>query len=259
MKQIIVGECVLQNIFNQVDPDVPREAEFEATVVRALNCLYKKYRCFRFTGGFHFEDNTYEPDLALVAKDLSHWFIIEVELSTHSFDRHVLPQVRTFQYGTPLAECSRILARELGINQQNAKSFMAYVPRSVAVIANKYIDSWSLKLQAHTIPLLTVSLFRTPDGSEAIEMNGRLDVLKENVGFAKFSTIDRSLLFQKDVHLPDGRIQMTDPSGNLGLWTVVRQGLNTWVTKEQGTPNLEDQSWLQLIRSYDGTLVLRKY
>lgn len=244
MKQIIVGECALQNIFNQLDPDIPREAEFEATVVRALTCLYKNYRCFRFTGGFHFEDNTYQPDLALVAKDLSHWFIIEVELSTHSFDRHVLPQVRTFQYGTPRSECSRILARELEIDQQHAENLVAYVPRSVAVIANKYINTWDLKLQAHTIPLLTVSLYRTSDGSEAIEMNGRLDVLRENIGFAKFSTIDRSLLFPKDVRLPDGQIQMTDPSGNSGLWTVARQGSTTWVTKEQGTPDLEDQSWL---------------
>lgn len=158
MKRIIVGECVLQNIFNQLDPDVPLEAEFEATVVRALTCLYKNYMCFRFTGGFQYDENTYQPDLALVAKDLSHWFVIEVELSTHSFDQHVLRQVKAFQYGTPRPECSRILARELEIDPQHAENFVAYVPRSVAVIANKYIDTWELKLQAHTIPLLTVSL-----------------------------------------------------------------------------------------------------
>lgn len=257
MRRIIVGDCLAKNIFNQMDPDIPLEAEFESVVVRALTCLYKGYRCFRFTGGFEYEGKCYEPDLALVASDYSHWFVIEVELITHSLDGHVMPQVRCFQYGTPKPECSIILARELGISHEHAKSIVEYVPRSVAVIANRHNETWEIKLQAHTIPLLTVALFRTPDGGEAIELNGRLDVLKENLGFGTYSSIDRSLLFSDIIRLPEGQVQITDPNGTVGLWNVLRQGSAIWVTKDEGTPDIGDQSFLQLIRSFDGELVLR--
>ena len=56
MRRIIVGDCLAENIFNQMDPDIPLEGEFETVVVQALTCLYKDYRCFRFTGGFEYED-----------------------------------------------------------------------------------------------------------------------------------------------------------------------------------------------------------
>ena len=257
MRRFIVGECLAKNIFDQMDPDVPLEAEFASVVVRALTCLYKGYRCFQFTGGLEYEEKCYQPDLALVANDYSHWFIIEVELTTHNLERHVMPQVRTFRYGTPQPECSKILARELGISHEQAKSIVEYIPRSVAVIANKHHERWEVTLQAHTVPLLTVALFRTPDGSEAIELNGRLDVLKENIGFGTYSSIDRSLIFSAIVRLPEGQVQIIDPSGAVGLWIARRQGNATWVTKEQGTPDIDDQAFLQLIRSYDGELVLR--
>lgn len=107
------------------------------------------------------------------------------------------------------------------------------------------------------MPLLTVALFRTPDGSEAIELNGRLDVLKESIGFGTYSSIDRSLLFSTIVRLPESQVQITDPSGTVGLWNVRKQGNATWVTKDQGTPDIDDRNYLQLIRSYVGELVLR--
>lgn len=258
MKRLVVGECIIQNIFNLADPDVPMEAEFELMVVKALTCLYKEYQCFRFTGGFAYEDDCFRPDLALVAKDFSHWFVIEVELVSHSLEQHVLPQVRAFRYGEPLLDCSVILARELGLDIGRAKSLVEFLPRSVVVIANKHHDLWESKLQALAIQYLTVSSYHTSAGLEAIELSGQLNVLKENLGFGTYSSIDRSIRFTANTRLPDGQVQITDPTGNSGAWNVVRESGITWVTKELGTPDIEDQSFLQLIRSHDGRLVLKK-
>ena len=51
-----------------------------------------------------------KPDLALVANDLSHWFVVEVELLSHSLDGHVLPQMRCLKYGEPQLGCVEIIS-----------------------------------------------------------------------------------------------------------------------------------------------------
>jgi hypothetical protein len=257
MKRLMVGDCAVENIFALADPDVPLEAEFELTVMKVLGCLYKDYRCFRFTGGFEYDGKCFEPDLALVAKNYSHWFVIEVELVSHSLEQHVLPQVRTFHYGDPLPQCSTIMARELGLDRSNAESLMEFSPRSVVVIANRYHEQWESKLQAHSIQYLTVSSYHTASGVQAIELSGHLNVLKENLGFGTYSRVDRSFRFPASVMLPDGEVQITDPTGSLGVWNVVREGRIAWVTKVLGTPDIADLSFLQLIRSFDGRLLLK--
>lgn len=97
----------------------------------------------------------------------------------------------------------------------------------------------------------------TASGVQAIELSGHLNVLKENLGFGTYSRVDRSFRFPASVMLPDGEVQITDPTGSVGVWNVVREGRNAWVTKVLGTPDIADLSFLQLIRSFDGRLLLK--
>ncbi|MEX1041416.1 MAG: hypothetical protein WDZ51_12335 [Pirellulaceae bacterium] len=257
MKRLVIGECSFGSVFKMEDPDNPVEAEFTCTVVRALTCLFPGYRCIEFTGIFNYDDRGYRPDLALVAKDFSHWFIIEVELLSHSFDLHVLPQVIGFNYGNPRRECAEILSRSLEIPPDQARTFIEFVPRSVVVVANKYNSDWKVKLNTHGIQFLSVSSFRAGTGIEAIELNGNLDVVKEHLGFGLYLSTDRSIRFPATVRLPEGAVQITDLNGTPGIWHVVKQGIFTWLRKEKGTPSIEDKRLLQLMRSFDGSLVLR--
>src|SRR5689334_16688900 len=97
-------------------------------------CIYPNHNCFTFGGTFKLEDNVSRPDLALVAKDLSHWFVIEVELISHSLEGHVLPQVRTFRYGEPQRDCISVLSDALTLDRFQSEQFVHSVPRTVAVI-----------------------------------------------------------------------------------------------------------------------------
>ena len=106
------------NLFEIWDADAARETEFELIVAKALMCIYPAYHCFPFGGTFKLEDNISRPDIALVAKDMSHWFVIEVELVSHSLDGHVLPQIRTFRYGEPQPDCISVLSRELSMDRE---------------------------------------------------------------------------------------------------------------------------------------------
>lgn len=257
MKTLMIGSCAPDRVYRLADPDAPYEVEFEAAAVRVLSCLYSNYQCIVFTGGFRYEDRISRPDLALVANDFSHWFVIEVELASHSLTTHVLPQVTAFRYGEPLPDCATILERELAISAERARTLVAHVPRSVVVIANRRDQTWETSLAAHNVQYGVVSMFRTAEGTEAIEFDGTLEVWEQNLGFGTYSAIDRSLKFPTQVALPNGDVQIADSSGAPGTWNVRRDERFAWITKERGTPSIPDGAFVQLRRTYNGAISIK--
>lgn len=258
MTTILVGECARQNLFEIWDADAARETEFEFSVAKALICIYPEYHCFPFGGTFKLEDNISRPDIALVAKDMSHWFVIEVELVSHSLEAHVLPQIRTFRYGEPQPDCVSVLSRELGIDRSQIKTLLLTVPRTVAVIANRRHRDWGIALRSLEVQLLTVSVFNSPTGIQAIEIDGRLIAQQEHVGFGLYVATDRSLRFHQGVQLPDGEIMVDDFSGIGSIWTVTRDKSFAWATRNQGTPDLLNGTLVQMIRAFGGRFSIKQ-
>lgn len=219
--------------------------------------MFQNYHCVVFSGGFSHEGIIYRPDLALVARDYSHWFIVEVELTSHSLKEHVLPQVCGFRYGAPDQGCAKALATSLGIQELQGRTLLELVPYGVAVIINRDNPEWEVALRAHGIQLLVVSSYISAAGIEAIEVNGYLEVVRESLGFGEYVAAIRSLRFGVPIRIPKGRVQIRDLQGNLGWWRVVREGGNTWVSKEAGTPDLTDRRRVQIIATRDGYLSMR--
>lgn len=258
MKRLLVGDEGSDRVFQLSDPDGPSEGEFEHKVARVLTQLYPHYRCILFSGSFLHDAEIFRPDMALVARDFSNWFVIEVELTSHSFERHVLPQVKAFRYGTPLPDCVTQLAAGLSVTQAQAQTLIEHVPRAVAVIVNRRETSWEIALRAHTIQLLAVSAYASLAGLEAFELDGEIDVIRESLGFGIYLATDRSLRFPKSVRLPLGQIQISDPAGAPSLWSVARDEQYAWITKDIGVPSIPNGSHIQLIRTFDGKITLRR-
>lgn len=258
MKIIGAGDGDGAELFYLVDPDAQSETEFEARVVMATCRFFRRYECVVFGGGFQYEGRVNRPDLALVAHDRSHWFVIEVELVSHSLWGHVLPQVRAFQYGRPMPDCAGILARELGMPHGEARTLVELVPRSTAVIANRREPGWEGPLRAVNVQLVTLSVFAAASGAQVMSIDGVLEVVSESLGFGVYVAADRSLRFPAGLRVPDGVIQIDDAAGSLGAWGVKRESRATWLTKETGAPAIPDGSHIQLIRTVDGRISLKR-
>ena len=258
MKLILLGDSRDDDALRLSDPDSVSEAEFEHSVVGALARAYPNYQCFIFGGTFiHQECGAKRPDLALVARDLSHWFVIEVEIASHSLNHHVLPQVRAFVYGEPQEDCVSSVARALSIDRQRAGTLVRVIPKSVAVISNRRDEDWAEAIHALNAQMLVVSRFSSDSGLRAVEIDGELRAVQEHLGFGKFSAVDRSVRFAPSTRLPIGIVELVDQRGAATDWRVSAGQGALWVTKVQGKPSWPDGIVLQLVLTRDSRLLLR--
>jgi hypothetical protein len=135
-----------------------------------------------------------------------------------------------------------------------AVSFLQFIPHSVVVVANRSSVEWSTCLKGLDVQMLTVSVYQRADGQIAHEIDGSLFVLKENIGFFRYSAIDRSLRLPQTFTEVEGRIQVEDPFGVTGTWIVSRTEEAVWLTKELGDPGLPHNEMLQVLRTSTGKL-----
>lgn len=258
MKTLLTGECRSENILSLLDPSAFTEIAFEAEVVKALCCLYPSYRCGVFKGSFKFSGERRSADLALIHKRLSHWFVIEVELASHSLDRHVVPQVRCFRFGDPEPACVTSLCSGFpDLSRTEAENLIRYVPLHVAVIANRLDPHWQAVLSGLDVQLLSVSVFEGQGGKRAHEIEGQLFVQQENLGFATYLATDKSLRITRTCGLPTGALRIEDQFGVPSTWTARDDGSALWITKDEGDPVLPNGEFIQIVRSYDGRISLR--
>jgi hypothetical protein len=259
MKMLLAGDCAEENIFRLVDPTGFVEIDFEAEVVKALTCLLPDYWCGVFAGSFVLEGERRNADLALVHKSLSHWFVVEVELIGHSLEQHVLPQVRNFRYGEPDATCLTSLLRAFDgiLRHDHVVALLRDIPRYVAVVANLADADWIGALRGVDVQLLTVSVYRTNSGRVAYEVDGRLVARNESLGFARYSEIDQCMRIRNTCGLPTGSVQFVDQFGNPALWTIRENSGVLWISKDHGHALFAHESYIQIVRSIDGRLLLR--
>ncbi len=257
MSTILIGECNSQNLFQISEAGSTGETAFELIVAKAFICMYPNYLCFPFGGTFRFEGSLYRPDMALVAKDFSHWFVVEVELTSHSLEGHVIPQVRAFRYGEPQSDCVSVLAKALNKDRGQISTMLLTVPRSVVVVANKRHQEWESALKYLGVQLLAVSTFRSTRGLEAVQVDGRLIAFQEHLGFGTYSATDQAIRLPKEVVMPDGDIMLDDFYGTGSIWTVRRDNLHVWLSKKEGVPDLVHGRFVQLIKQYGGRFSIR--
>ncbi|MFC7777706.1 hypothetical protein ACFQW4_11565 [Pantoea sp. GCM10028869] len=258
MKRIYLESNDINSTYFQVDPTDFYEIDFEANVVKAVNKLFPEYFCNVFSGSFILDGDRRTPDLALIHKSFSHWFVVEVELAGHSFSGHVLPQVRCFRYGEPEASCINSLHRSFPfISPSQLQTLLLYVPRHVLVIVNLSLKEWHEQLRGMDIQLLTVSVFKGRNDVSGYEIEGTLSVHTESIGFALYNAMDKCLKISKSCGLKPGVIQIVDQFGVSSLWNVQESSGILWISKNSGISLLEHKSYVQLVKTYDGRIMLK--
>ena len=119
-------------------------------------------------------------DLMVIANDYSYYGIIEVEISNHSLERHVLPQMKSIMS----CDLSKIPYQIYDNLKKNNKNFSLDRDKIIEMIANtdsrffvvteEFIPSWEFELAKVNIEYSAISVFRDKENEPAFYFkNGR--------------------------------------------------------------------------------------
>lgn len=243
------------------DPHGFSEAEFETLVRVAAPKLFPDYRVCPFRVNIRWDADVRQPDLAFLHRLYAHWFIVEVEMVSHSLHHHVLPQVRAFQYGDIESGGARTLADGLQIPLEQARTLIDRVPRSVAVIANRRDASWEHALAAVPAQLVTVASFQSKSGQRLVGVDGDLTFLQRHIGWAQYDAAGGSLRLARAAWSIRSRVVeiFEDEAQSVsGFWTVREDGRWLWLIRERGTAPFVDGEMVQIVELADGRARIRR-
>ena len=83
------------------EPRLPTtESEFEMQVLRVTKELMPSYTVASWKPIIRdWHGHGARPDLAMLSHDLESWYVVEVELASHSISGHIAPQLETLGNG----------------------------------------------------------------------------------------------------------------------------------------------------------------
>jgi hypothetical protein len=149
------------------------EGDFQSLIVTRAPELFEKFYVAPFGLVVESEHGTAKADLALIDRGYRAWWVIEVELVTHSLQGHVLPQVRrlaTAEYGQNAVACLTVGNTDL--NPARLSDMVKGAQPTVLVVANGPCPEWIVPLAAFDAHVAIVEVYRSDRDNVILRLDG---------------------------------------------------------------------------------------
>lgn len=234
-----------------------KEIEFQELVIRLLSRLYPESLVFPFHPNVRFEDAGWTPDLAIVDRQHRFWFIVEVEVSTHHLEKHVLPQVTAFSEGVYGEDSAKQLSDAVGISREKARTLSLMIPRDVVVVSNRPDEHWVKKLASVGAQMMSIETYRNvTTGQAAHKIDGELIPSQSCLGFGRVRAEDSVIVTQVGYFWNEGPFQITGPEG-IATWECSILNGRAWLMKTKGLIEFHDHAIVQFLLRNDGSIAIR--
>lgn len=160
--------------FDEVSAQSMYESQFEDIIRDQAAILFPEYLTVPFKFLVESENGRAKADLALIDKNYLGWWVIEVEMSRHSFKNHVLPQVKILSeafYSESVAQY--FFERQPALDLDRLKAMMKGVQPRVLVILDLPKPEWSQKLEKFDCLLAIFQIFKSSDNKIIYRINGQ--------------------------------------------------------------------------------------
>jgi len=160
--------------YDEISSQTMYESQFEEIVRAQAALLFPEYITVPFKITVQSESGTAKADLALIDKDYLGWWVVEVEMSRHSLNKHVLPQVKILAealYDESVAEY--FAEKQPLLMLPKLKAMMKGIqPRILVVLDLPKLD-WAHKLEKHNAILALFQIFRSVKNEMLYRINGQ--------------------------------------------------------------------------------------
>ena len=151
--------------YDELGPGSLFEAEFERVVIQYLESICPGFVPVPFKITVTATHGAARADLALVQSNYLAWWVVEVELTSHSLQGHVLPQVETLAdaaYGR--READYLASQSERLDRRKIRDMILGEQPRVLVIANSRKEGWEEPLRRLGARLGVFQLFRSDRG-----------------------------------------------------------------------------------------------
>jgi len=249
--------------FEEISSRGHYEAEFERVLRQEAPQLFPDYHFvpFKTTVFSEVDADSREADYALIHRNYRSWWVVEVELGHHSFNGHVLPQVRTLTrayYG--LAEVDYLCSKSSVLDRDKVTEMLKGSPPKVLVIVNSIVPGWAEQLRPFEARVVICQIFRSRFNKYVMRINGEYPAENEEV----ITTCECDHLIHRflKVHAPtqlsldsDGRVLLYH-GGQATEWERIDTAGQVYLHALRDH-NLRVGKRYEIIKQGDGTLAVR--
>jgi len=170
MAKILFNDCW----FEELAPNAVYEASFEAVLMTQAERLWPEYFAVPFKSTVFSPDDAARADFALVERNYREWWVGEVEMGHHSFEGHVLPQIRTLASATyGASEADRLCRSDARLSPARMLDLMKGKQPRVLVVVNTPRPDWVAPLNRYDAWLAIVEAFRSERNEFVYRVNGK--------------------------------------------------------------------------------------
>lgn len=248
--------------YEEVSTTALYEGDFERLVLGQIGQLYPNYVAVDFKIVVSSDFGTAKADFALVHKTYRDWWVVEVEMSHHPFNEHVLPQVRALANGNYGLLHAEYLARNCrALNIMRLKDMMKGTQPRVLVIVNKPKVEWVVPLGQLSSLIAVCEIFRSRLNRYMFRINGEHP--PQEVNAESTCRFDKQLPRLLTVESPGilqietGERLVTQYKGDVMEWSRVESGDRVWLNPV-GNCVLDRKRSYRLLRTEDGEFELEE-
>lgn len=240
------------------------EGDLENTVLTHLQTIFKDFTVIPFKVRIEDQLNSRNKiaDLAIIKKDYTEWFIVEVELKGHSFS-HVEEQIESFYNGKYTDHHAEYMESKntSEFDLSSLKKMVSTYPPKLLVIADKIKPDWENSLEQYNCNICAFQIFLDVDGSDAYRLKGPYptaftDYCLASIKFGVMTAVEllgeRGKDFCTTVGIENGDSVIVEFAGYDAKWKVNYDGSDIFLDCEDGYFPL-DTSTNRYMLTYNST------
>lgn len=237
MAQILVNDVW----YRSIESITLYESAFERILLQKESVLFPGFHSVPFKKTVCSESDSARADYALIDTEYGEWWIVEVEMSHHSFEGHVLPQVSALAnavYGEE--EASYLKRQRRDLDEVRLCDMLKGEQPRVLVIVDRPRPNWIPFLEQCQAKLAVFEIFRSDLDRYVYRVNGfRPDRVSEVISRCWLEPSLPTLLRIASpgrLSLRPGSKVMIEYAGNQTEWTRIESRDCVWLVPCQPIP-----------------------
>jgi len=248
---------ILDDWYEEFEPGSYIEDTLERIILSRSEDVFPDYYTLPLKKTIEYNGESSQPDLCLIKKDYSRWYVVEVELAKKSFKGHTETQIRVFSNGKyNSSDISKYLVgKEPKLSEVSLKQLILKEDPGVLIMVDEY-PKWADEAKGYPrTGILVFGMFDHPDGVEAYRIDGEHPIVEIDRSRCRFPKYPVNMLIistPKVLDISSGQEVIIIVNGRKTKWERLDSGSDTFlIPKGQNPLNVNKKYFLIKSEDYE--------